>query len=143
MKKIAVLLLPVLIIALSGCASAKKRDLEIQGLKNQITVLETRIQSKDDEINSLRDDLSKSEAKKPAPVSRGAIVEIKSRPNAKQIQLALKNAGYYAGAIDGKIGKSTRDAIKAFQKANNLTADGRVGKKTWELLRKYLSVKIK
>jgi len=69
--------------------------------------------------------------------------EVKSRPKAKQIQLALKNAGYYSGAIDGKIGKVTKDAIKAFQRANNLIVDGKMGKKTWELLRKYLYLKVK
>ncbi|MFA4984020.1 MAG: peptidoglycan-binding domain-containing protein [Candidatus Omnitrophota bacterium] len=139
MKRIAVFLLPVLVIALSGCASAKKRDLQIQGLKNQISVLEADVQAKDQQISELEGELSK----RAAVIPRGPAVEVKSRPNAKQIQLALKNAGYYTGAVDGKIGRGTREAIRAFQKANDLAVDGRVGKKTWELLRKYLSAKIK
>ncbi|MCX5698798.1 MAG: peptidoglycan-binding protein [Candidatus Omnitrophica bacterium] len=56
----------------------------------------------------------------------------------KDIQLALKNAGFYNGHIDGKIGKSTKKAIKEFQKANDLKADGVVGKDTKEKLAGYL-----
>lgn len=56
----------------------------------------------------------------------------------KQIQRALKKAGFYKGAIDGKLGKKTRKAIKEFQKANGLKADGIVGKNTRALLVNYL-----
>ncbi|PIP18622.1 MAG: hypothetical protein COX41_07235 [Candidatus Omnitrophica bacterium CG23_combo_of_CG06-09_8_20_14_all_41_10] len=56
----------------------------------------------------------------------------------KDIQLALKNAGFYNGHIDGKIGKSTKKAIREFQKANGLKADGVVGKETKEKLAGYL-----
>ncbi len=56
----------------------------------------------------------------------------------KDIQLALKNAGFYNGTIDGKIGKSTKKAIRKFQKANGLKADGVVGKETKEKLAGYL-----
>jgi len=43
----------------------------------------------------------------------------------KKVQQALKDKGVYSGAIDGKMGPSTMDAIRAFQKKNNLdvTAD--------------------
>lgn len=143
-KKIIVVLLPVIIVGLSGCATASKKELERQALKNQVSVLEAQIQAKDQEINNLKDALNKSVAEKEQAVAKkGAIGEIKSRPKAREIQLALKNAGYYLGSIDGRIGKATKNAIKAFQKANNLTVDGRLGKKTWELLRKYLYQKVK
>ena len=57
----------------------------------------------------------------------------------KEIQTALKNAGFYAGAIDGKIGPKTKNAIEEFQKAKGLKADGKVGPKTWAELEKYLT----
>ena len=60
-------------------------------------------------------------------------------PSAKEIQLALKNAGLYAGQIDGKIGTMTKKAIEEFQKANNLKVDGKVGLKTWAVLSSYLT----
>jgi len=126
--------------SLSGCATARKqKELEIQGLRNQISVLETQLQSKDEEINALRETIKAEEEKKVKIV----IGEAKSRPSAKQIQIALKNAGYEPGAIDGKMGKQTRDAIKAFQRANNLSADGKVGRKTWGLLKVHLYKKEK
>jgi len=56
----------------------------------------------------------------------------------KEIQIALKNAGFYSGMIDGVIGKNTKNAIKEFQKANGLKADGKVGKKTRNILAQYL-----
>ena len=55
----------------------------------------------------------------------------------KEIQICLQNAGFYKGKIDGVKGKSTKKAIKEFQKANGLKADGKVGSKTWEALSKY------
>lgn len=56
----------------------------------------------------------------------------------KDIQAALKAAGFYAGSIDGKIGPKTKKAIIEFQKAKGLKADGKVGPKTWAVLEKYL-----
>lgn len=50
------------------------------------------------------------------------------------IQNALKQTGYYTGAIDGIYGTGTRNAVIAFQKDNGLTADGVVGSKTLSAL---------
>jgi len=61
------------------------------------------------------------------------------KPAATEIQTALQNAGFYTGAIDGKIGAKTKKAIAEFQKANGLTPDGKVGPKTWGVLSKYLT----
>jgi murein L,D-transpeptidase YcbB/YkuD len=56
----------------------------------------------------------------------------------KDLQKALKNSGYYEGKIDGKIGSGSKKAIKKFQQAYDLKADGIVGKKTWAQLKVYL-----
>ena len=61
-----------------------------------------------------------------------------AKPSKKEIQRALKQAGFYQGPIDGKIGPQTREAIRQFQQANGLTADGVVGKRTWEQLSAHL-----
>jgi murein L,D-transpeptidase YcbB/YkuD len=61
------------------------------------------------------------------------------KPAAKDIQAALKSAGYYNGTVDGKIGPKTKKAIEDFQQANGLAADGKVGPKTWSLLSKHLT----
>ncbi len=46
-------------------------------------------------------------------------------------QQMLLNLGYLTGAADGIFGPKTYLAVKAFQKANKLTADGIVGQATW------------
>ena len=145
LKKLVVLcFVAIVAISFSGCATfGKKKDLEIQGLKNQVTALESQLQSKDQEINGLKEELSKAAQEKAELSQNRGILEPKSRPNNKQVQLALQNAGYNPGKIDGRIGKQTREAIKAFQKANNIPANGKVGKRTWELLRGYLTSKVK
>lgn len=56
----------------------------------------------------------------------------------KQIQTALRNAGLYAGEIDGKIGPASQKAIIQFQKFHGLKTDGQVGPKTWAVLKPYL-----
>lgn len=56
----------------------------------------------------------------------------------KDIQTALKEAGYYTGAIDGKIGPKTKKAIEEFQAAKGLKVDGKVGPKTWAEMEKHL-----
>ncbi len=47
-----------------------------------------------------------------------------------QIQKKLKQWGYYDGAVDGVYGSGTEKAVKAFQKKNGLTVDGKVGSAT-------------
>ncbi|MFH0926066.1 MAG: peptidoglycan-binding domain-containing protein [bacterium] len=63
---------------------------------------------------------------------------LKSKKRIKQIQVALKKAGFYKGRVDGKIGVQTESAIKAFQEAKGLIVDGIVEQKTWDALNKYL-----
>jgi murein L,D-transpeptidase YcbB/YkuD len=144
-KKISMfLILLSAVLLLHGCATGRaKSDLENQGLKNQIQALEAQIQEKDAQINALNASLDKSGEERVSGYRKSQKMEVKSRPNTKQIQAALKNAGYNPGSVDGRMGKQTRDAIRAFQKANNLRADGRVGTQTWRVLRKYLEEKVK
>ena len=52
----------------------------------------------------------------------------------RTVQRKLKELGYYNGSIDGDFGSETEKAVKAFQKANGLTADGKVGEQTLKKL---------
>jgi len=134
--------LVVLVLFLSGCATTggSVRQ-ENDNLKIQMQNLQTQLQQKDAEIDSLRKALSSTTEEKYAAArqtraaSQGAYTE---HPSAKDIQMALVNAGFDPGTLDGKLGKKTREAIKDFQKANALDADGKVGKKTWVILSPYL-----
>ena len=58
--------------------------------------------------------------------SRGEVV--------KQIQKALYGAGYPTGVIDGVYGEMTENAVRQFQKAKGLKADGIVGPATLAML---------
>lgn len=72
----------------------------------------------------------------PVPeVSSGVFIA----PTLEEVQTALKNAGYYKGNIDGKIGPKSKEAICEFQRDNNLTVDGKVGRMTWAKLKSYLN----
>ena len=48
----------------------------------------------------------------------------------RQIQEKLKRWGYYDGDVDGIFGSKTLQAVKDFQRVNNLQVDGIVGEKT-------------
>ncbi len=51
-----------------------------------------------------------------------------------ELQLMLKNTGYYTGPVDGDYGEGTKSAVMAMQSANGLTPDGVAGTKTIQLL---------
>ena len=53
-----------------------------------------------------------------------------NRVGLKYSQSVLKKLGFYKGKIDGIAGKNTRSAIKKYQKAHGLKADGILGNKT-------------
>ncbi len=48
----------------------------------------------------------------------------------RKLQQRLKDLKYYSGSVDGDFGTGTENAVKAFQSANGLTADGVAGSKT-------------
>ncbi len=52
----------------------------------------------------------------------------------KELQRALKKAGYYSGEVDGYYGDDTVTAVKKFQKAKGLKADGKAGPATQRYL---------
>lgn len=56
----------------------------------------------------------------------------------KQLQRVLRSVGFSPGKIDGSYGPSTQDAVKRFQQAHSLTADGIAGSKTLAALRAAL-----
>ena len=133
---IRVLIAIFLAIFLTGCATTRKgQDIQTQQLKARINSLEEELQRKDEEISSLENELTRLSSSK----QRAGTQDVAPlRLSAKQIETALKNSGFYKGQIDGKLGPQTKEAIKAFQKANGLKADGIVGKRTAEKLGKYL-----
>jgi len=60
-------------------------------------------------------------------------------PDVIRLQQDLQELGYYSGAIDGKFGSETKQAVIDFQKARGLTADGIVGSITWSEINRILT----
>ena len=150
------ILLPVcvLVLAMTGCATTKSKT-SMDQLQVRVVDLEQKLEEKDAEIVDLKyevkDLASQIQSTKinEAPASSPALASVGSRTGMDEgiikvgassldVQTALKNAGFYHGTVDGKIGQQTKKAIQAFQKSKNLTADGVVGKKTWEQLQAFL-----
>lgn len=61
-----------------------------------------------------------------------------SGPQVKVLQRALAHLGYSTGTIDGQYGPATTQAVKNFQTAHGLTADGVCGPKTITALKNAL-----
>lgn len=142
-KVLGVGVIAVGMFVLNGCATVSKNDeLSNQGLRNKISALEAQLSEKDNELNALKESTGTGKVGQEAAPSVSSSVEI-NHFDARMIQTALKNAGYFQGEVDGKMGKKTRQAVREFQKANNLSADGKVGKNTWAVLKEYLESKAK
>lgn len=67
------------------------------------------------------------------PVISEVLQQGSSGDQVKMLQCLLKENGADI-AIDGDFGRTTRDAVRAFQKANDLKVDGKVGDATAEKL---------
>jgi peptidoglycan hydrolase-like protein with peptidoglycan-binding domain len=57
-----------------------------------------------------------------------------SGPAVSSLQTTLAMMGYDTGGVDGKFGPKTDAAVRRFQTAAGLTADGIVGPNTWRSL---------
>lgn len=125
-KNLIVLLF--LVIFGAGCATLEYQN-KINSLEGQVEQLHTENTALKDKVSALEEALSDATKKQKV---------VLKAPTAKDIQTALKNAGFYQGDIDGKIGSKTKEAVVKFQEANGLNPDGNVGSRTWEKLSEYL-----
>ena len=148
-----------LAVLLTGCATAQKPS-ALNNLQIKVSQMEKTLEEKDQEILDLKDQLqdlssqidnlgaahaSASTEDNPKPKSAAGAASsaddariIRVEASAFDVQRALKSAGYYSGAVDGKMGAKSRKAISDFQKDHKLNSDGIVGKNTWIELKKYL-----
>ena len=130
-----------------GCATKGSTKKRVNALEAQVGVMTDEIARLDQSLQETRAALAEAHAGGYVSTSSGPVsanTAIYRTPSgfelpSKDIQQALKGAGYYQGAVDGKIGPSTKSAVKAFQQDHGLDADGVVGKGTWNKLKVYLS----
>lgn len=124
------------LVAFSGCATTDSNYQSLE-LQDRMDKLETRLQKIETGQTQLENMIVNQvsvQTQKRTPIIEKVVI---ADPSNKDIQAALKNAGFYTGSIDGKIGPKTRDAIMEFQKKNGLKVDGVVGRNTWEVLNEY------
>lgn len=127
----------------AGCATVATRRVEKQGTATEVASLESQIAQLTQRLNELaqgQQTLSQEVGTLKTAQAPTTNVRPATKPTlpVREIQQALAKAGFYKGAIDGKEGPQTKQAIIEFQKAHGLTADGKVGIKTSAALSKYL-----
>jgi len=73
---------------------------------------------------------SAKKASSPAAIIGKSLREGDQGDAVRMLQQRLKALGYYSGNVDGDFGSGTVNAVKSFQRQNNLTADGVAGSGT-------------
>lgn len=130
---------------LTGCASTQGGSGNLQA---RVTQLERTVSQQEQTIDELRQRVSMGSGRSTRSSSSSAssssadrgIIRVPVDP--REVQTALQSAGYYSGNIDGKIGGKTIEAIKQFQRDNNLKVDGIVGAGTWSQLKNASSASV-
>ena len=129
----------LVLVALSGCGKKQEAE-ELQPITMEsLNTVSTPAQAAPD-LKVPETKMATTSAVTPAKEVLPLPPQGPYKPTGIEIQTALKNAGFYTGNIDGKIGPKSKKAIEDFQKANGLKVDGKVGPKTWEAMSKYSSV---
>ena len=128
------------LLVASGCATTRARRAEVKSatpaVDPQVAALQSELQAKDQQIQELQAQIqSRAGANYNQGASGGKSSKIHvSGVSVSDVQAALAKAGFDPGPTDGKMGKKTKAALKAFQRAHGLKADGVIGDKTWKLL---------
>jgi hypothetical protein len=132
------------LLFIAGCASASKgrEGIQTQSLKSRPGNVETETGRKGTQRDRLSEETehmkgSRRHIHQEDFIATDGGYSGLAGVSVKQIQKALKNAGFYQGAIDGKMGGQTLRAVVKFQRANRLSSDGAVEWSTWEKLEKY------
>jgi len=153
----------ILLTSLLGCATLRKPTAASQ-LQIRVSHIENQLDDQDETLSQLKstvDELSlrsqpakvsartsqriqktaapriaKPATSQSSPSTPAHILRVPVTP--QEVQTGLKNAGYYTGSIDGRLGSGSKRAIKEFQTDHDLVSDGIIGKKTWTELKNYL-----
>lgn len=125
----------------AGCATKGYVQKQVNPLQSQITSITDELVRIDQSVQDTRGAVQQSDSQPYAGTSGTGVYRTPSgfELPSMNIQKALKNAGYYQGNLDGKIGPGTEAAIRQFQRDNGLTADGICGRNTWDKLKVYVS----
>ena len=132
MKRIMILI-GIFSFFMTGCATFPSG--EVSNLKSRVGALEERQAAIERSVQPAAVDAARVPETRVSQVSSTGDAASMTE---KDIQTALKKAGYYTGAIDGKLGPQSLKAITDFQSAKGLKVDGIVGPETRAALLSYL-----
>ena len=139
MKKFVLLVAAVFTLSvLAGCGKKKDESASLEALNGVASENVVSVGDIGADNGTVPVIVENAETAPTAPAGEMAATT-SGKPTAKQIQQALKNAGFYTGKVDGNAGPRTKKAIEAFQTQNGLKADGKVGPRTWKLLSAHLN----
>jgi len=133
----------------AGCAStfgakkeAKKNDTQL--LNEQVALLRSELGSLQERLNQVDRGQAELQSELAALSERADqrrrtnITTVPKQLSIRQVQTALKKAGYYNDKVDGRNGPATKNGLKKFQKDQGLKADGIIGPNTRQALAAYL-----
>jgi len=136
MKTLSVLVTCLCVILVGGCATldtGRLDDMEARLARLEEKVMTGPQEATESGVEALAEEAASDEEEERLEPQ----VTVPETPTKRDIQISLKNAGYYDGEVDGKFGPKTKAAIEAFQDANNLVVDGKAGVNTWTKLRVF------
>ena len=130
-------------IFLSGCAGSRYAR-EITRLKSDVGILDQRVHQLErtgfHASQSSWPGESWGQPSTPAARTPARPAAVPVQPSTRDIQRALKTAGFDPGPVDGKLGSRTRQAVREFQGVKGLQVDGIVGRRTWAKLVPFLDL---
>lgn len=132
----------------TGCTTKKRHQRDVANLQSQIGTLQGEIARLDQAVRDSETALKAAQESRTAGTTTGSVFgpadsgPVYRTPSgfelpATAIQRALKNAGYYQGPVDGKVGSGTKQAIRDFQRDQGLMTDGVCGRQTWARLKSF------
>ena len=136
--------LPLLLLTVAGCATTHGHEMSAQELRGRVLHLENLSEQRDQELAQLREELTTERDARQALEQRlggasgaGSAKAAGGSLTIREVQQALQRAGFDPGTIDGRMGRKTREALRHFQQAQGLVADGRIGPQTIAKLKAY------